>query len=81
MTRGKFYNEMHNHTNPDVPNYELTVDDFDLSNFSYIPIIRIYDGFWIILAQSEQDYQNKVNCIRRGDRKGFLKINTAKRRS
>lgn len=56
----------------------MTIGDFDLSDYKHVPIKRIYDGFWIILAQSEQDYINKVRCIKRGDRLGFLTIKTAK---
>lgn len=58
----------------------MTIEDFDLSNYNHVPIIRIYDDWWIILAHTEQDYQNKVNCIRRGDRKGFLTIKRVKRK-
>lgn len=36
-------------------------------------IVRHYDGF-IIIAQSEQDYQVKVNRINRGDIIGFYTI-------
>ena len=39
-------------------------------------IVRHYDGY-IIMAQSEQDYQAKVNCINRGDRFGFYTIEVA----
>ena len=73
------FNKFLPNAKPNIPDYELTIDDFNLdAHPSYIQ--RIYDGFWIILAHSEQDYENKVNRIRRGDRKGFLTINTAKRK-
>jgi len=49
------------------PKHELTIDDFDLGEYAHVPIKRIYDNYWIILAQSEQDYKNKVNKIIRGD--------------
>ena len=43
-------------------------------------IVRLYDDWWVILAQSEIDYKNKINKIKRGDpddRKGFYTIKTA----
>ena len=76
-----YYKAIYNTPKVDYPNYNLTIDDFDLSEYGYTHIKRIYDGFWIILAQSEQDYINKVRCIDRGDRKGFLTINRAKRKA
>lgn len=60
------------------PKHELTIDDFDFGEYAHVPIKRIYDNYWIILAQSEQDYKNKVNKIIRGDRLGFLTIKTTK---
>jgi hypothetical protein len=56
----------------------MTIDDFDLGEYAGVPIKRIYDNHWIILAQSEQDYDNKVRKINRGDRLGFLTIETNK---
>ena len=56
----------------------MSIEDFDLSNYNHVPIKRIYDNYWIILAQSEQDYENKVRKINRGDRLGFLTIETNK---
>ena len=62
-----------------------SIEDFDLSEYEFFRIKRIYRDYWIILAQTEFDYQNKINKIdrgdsKRGDRKGFLTINTAKRK-
>lgn len=36
-------------------------------------IVRHYDGF-VILAQSERDFKAKVQCIQRGDTKGFYTV-------
>lgn len=70
--------ESHNYNHPE-PNYELTIDDFDLGEYAHVPIKRIYDNYWIILAQSEPDYKNKVSKIIRGDTLGFFTIETLKR--
>ena len=40
-------------------------------------IIRLYDDWWVILAQNEIDYKNKIDKIKRGDRMGFYTIKTA----
>jgi hypothetical protein len=63
----------------------ISIEDFDLSEYEFFRIKRIYRDYWIVLAQTESDYQNKINKInrgdsKRGDRKGFLTINTAKRK-
>jgi len=57
-----------------------SIEDFDLSEYEFVPIKRIYKDYWIVLAQTELDYKNKINCIIRGDRNGFLTINTAKKK-
>ncbi|NQZ74536.1 MAG: hypothetical protein HRT61_00230 [Ekhidna sp.] len=41
------------------------------------PIIRHFDGF-IILAQSERDFEGKRNRIMRGDVFGFYTVERAK---
>jgi hypothetical protein len=44
-----------------------------ISQKHWAPIIRCY-GVFVILAQSEADYNIKVNNIRRGDKKGFYYV-------
>lgn len=40
------------------------------------PIVRHYDGY-IILAQSERDFQSKVSKIQRGEILGFYTVERA----
>ena len=40
-------------------------------------IIKLYDDWWVILAQNEIDYKNKIDRIKQGDRRGFYTIKTA----
>ena len=40
-------------------------------------IIKLYNDWWVILAQNEIDYKNKINKIKKGDCNGFYTIKTA----
>lgn len=52
----------------------------NLASKGQAPIVRHYDGY-IILAQSERDFESKVSKILRGDTFGFYTVERAMRLS
>ena len=49
---------------------------FEARSLYLTKIVRHYDGY-IILAQNEKDYNSKLQCIQRGDTKGFYTVERA----